>query len=290
MSRSPRAAFTLLEVLLATAIGLLLMAALYVAVDVQLRHAQAARDVVEEATLARALLARMSNDIMPALAPPLPAITTSATGGAAASTTAPTTTTGGTTATTPSSTPATSQAATAAPSASAAVVNIGIQGDATRLTVIVSRVPRDINLNLESLEIASDLRRITYWLVLGGDQPVGLARLEYKPVTAEEAAALVPPDIPDELSHLLAEEVRSLTFEYFNGTEWVESWDGSAPGADGSTPMGPPAAVAIRLGLQARGQPTTASGEPNLKYYRHVVAIPTANGTAQVSTTSTTGQ
>src|SRR5438105_10290523 len=68
-----RRAFTLLEVLLATAIGVLLLAGLYVAVDIQLRHAQIARDVVEESTLARALFARISSDIGQNLGPVLPA-------------------------------------------------------------------------------------------------------------------------------------------------------------------------------------------------------------------------
>src|SRR5947209_18191278 len=68
-----RRAFTLLEVLLATAIGVLLLAGLYVAVDVQLGHAQIARDVVEESTLARALFARISSDIGQNLGPVLPA-------------------------------------------------------------------------------------------------------------------------------------------------------------------------------------------------------------------------
>src|SRR5207244_6987738 len=67
-----RQGFTLLEVLLSAAIGVLLMAALYVAMQVQLDHAQAGREAVEESLLTRALLRRMSNDIAPGLAPTLP--------------------------------------------------------------------------------------------------------------------------------------------------------------------------------------------------------------------------
>src|SRR5713101_3918220 len=71
-SRTVRKGFTLLEVLLAAAIGVLLMAALYVAMQVQLDHAQAGRDAVEQSLLVRALLRRMSNDIAPSLGPTLP--------------------------------------------------------------------------------------------------------------------------------------------------------------------------------------------------------------------------
>src|SRR5438034_10612859 len=67
-----RSGFTLLEVLLASTIGVLLLSALYVAVNVQLHHAQAGRDLVQRGTLARGLLARIARDISPTLAPALP--------------------------------------------------------------------------------------------------------------------------------------------------------------------------------------------------------------------------
>jgi len=60
-SRTVRQGFTLLEVLLAAAIGVLLMRLYYVAMQVQLDHAQAGRDAVEQSLLVRALLRRMSN-------------------------------------------------------------------------------------------------------------------------------------------------------------------------------------------------------------------------------------
>src|SRR2546425_4503776 len=83
--RRNRRAFTLLEVLLAAAIGVLLMAALYVAMQVQLDHAQAGRDAVEQSLLVRALLRRMSNDIAPSLGPALPNTASGATSGAGGS-------------------------------------------------------------------------------------------------------------------------------------------------------------------------------------------------------------
>src|SRR5207249_7423270 len=45
--RNRRRGFTLLEVLLAAAIGVLLLAALYIAMEVQLNHARAGREAVE---------------------------------------------------------------------------------------------------------------------------------------------------------------------------------------------------------------------------------------------------
>src|SRR5262249_12985381 len=53
--RAPRTGFTLLEMILALAIGLVLLGALYQFMNGQLFLAQAGRDVLEEGTLARAI-------------------------------------------------------------------------------------------------------------------------------------------------------------------------------------------------------------------------------------------
>lgn len=57
-----RSGYTLLEILLALSIAVLLLAALYVSVDMQLRLAQAGRNRVEESTLTRSIFARMDDD------------------------------------------------------------------------------------------------------------------------------------------------------------------------------------------------------------------------------------
>src|SRR6185312_10041374 len=64
-TRTSRRGFTLLEVLLASAIGLLILYSLYQAIDLHLRFAEAGRTVVEESTLARSVLSRISADIAP---------------------------------------------------------------------------------------------------------------------------------------------------------------------------------------------------------------------------------
>src|ERR1700681_3422355 len=77
MTRHPqqmarRSAFTLIEVVIALAIGLLLLAALYVALDLQSRMAQIGRDTVQQSTLVRSLFTRVGTDITASLAPPDP--------------------------------------------------------------------------------------------------------------------------------------------------------------------------------------------------------------------------
>jgi prepilin-type N-terminal cleavage/methylation domain-containing protein len=273
MPRAARPGFTLLEVLLSTAIGVLLMGAMYTAMSMQLRHAHAGREVVERSMLIRSLFTRLGNDITNCLAPPLPASSSAASGGssgssagaaAGAATSASSTTTSGTTAT----------------ASNVVVINLGIQGESGQLTVFVSRVPRELNAAaLDTQAPACDLRRITYWLAQG--ESAGLCRQEYKPVTSADATAEIPPNVSDEASCLMAEEVKSLQFQYFDGTAWQDTWDSTAPGADGVTPMGPPQAVSVLIGVTTRGQ--------ELKNYRHVVVIPTANGTTQAAPTPTTG-
>jgi hypothetical protein len=278
-----------LEVLLASAIGVLLMGALYVAVDVQLRHAQAGRDVIEQSNLARNLVNRIAGDIRLSVGPTIPAPSKSS-GGSASSPAA-----GGTGTGSPGASPAISSSSPAtSPSSGTGAVqfNLGVQGDANRLILSISRVPRELNFIPDAdnggQPAVSDLRRISYWLAGSSDAPRGLAWQEVKVVTSDDAMAAVPPDVPDDSFQIIAEEVKSLTFSYFDGTSWQDSWDGTAPGADGSTPLGPPLAVAITIGIATPGSGNRSPNDQPLKTYRHVVAIPTANGATQPSTSGAT--
>jgi hypothetical protein len=114
----------------------------------------------------------------------------------------------------------------------------------------------------------------------GGSSPLGLARQELGQVTSDDASS-TPPDVSDPNSKLIiAPEVKSLQFQYFDGSNWQDTWDGTQAGSDGVTPIGPPAAVAITVGVTPPG----GSADQQVRTYRHVVAILTANGpTAQQS-------
>lgn len=267
-----RPAFTLLELLLAMVVGLLLLGALYAALGVQLHHAQVSREVVDQSALARALLARMAGDLAlslaPQTAPSAGSLSQNGSGAAGGSsdTTAPGTASG-----------------TAGSGAFA--FGAGVQGDTGRLTMYTSRLPPGAVSGPNDAAAAApgaDLRRITYWQASSG----GLARQEVVLVTSDNAAANVPPNVPDEGSHVIAPEVRNLTLSYFDGSSWQESWDGSTPGPDGRTPIGPPLAVAITLDVAL---PASDGALPAIKTYRHVVAVPTAGGSGQSQSTGTTG-
>src|SRR5438874_621016 len=67
-----REAFTLLELLLATFVSVLLLGALYVAMELQIRQAQIGREAIEQGQLAHALLATMTKDAKLCVTPVAP--------------------------------------------------------------------------------------------------------------------------------------------------------------------------------------------------------------------------
>jgi hypothetical protein len=159
---------------------------------------------------------------------------------------------------------------------------LGIVGDESTLNLFVTKVPGEVfpGHSGQAGLITSDRRRISYWL--GGDG--GLCRLEAKLITSQEA---INPDLPsDEANYRIAPEVKSLEFSYFDGTDWLDEWDSTAPGptGDGVTPIGPPRAISIKIGFLP---PPSADGtqETELKYLRHVIVIPTGGGPVQPTLT-----
>ena len=157
-------------------------------------------------------------------------------------------------------------------------------GDDTHLTVFVSRTPSalgDANTFFQSdptssaaaAGMGSDLRRVTYWLSGGG---IGLCRQERPWVTADGVWNSSDPDKSDEEGDVIADEVTSATFEYFDGTAWQTSWDGSTLGGDGVTPQGPPRAVRVTLSLEI---PSSQPGvPPTSRTVSQVIPIRTAPG------------
>jgi len=250
LSRSTiRAGFTLLEVILASAIALLLMWGLYVGMDVQLRQTDEGRTIVNQADLARNLLTRMSAELSGCLTP----ITASKATLIGAVTGTNLDTTAGLTPT---------------------VFNMGLQGDASQVTVYVSTVPKvnaeggDRAAAEQQQQNASDIRRITYWQTNSG-----LARQEVTRVTADDDDAALPPNV-DETKFIYAEDVVGLSFQYFDGTAWTDTWDGSMLGADGKTPIGPPRLIQITMTIRYAG---TQGAEAKEKTFIHSVAIGAAN-------------
>jgi len=284
-----RRAFTLLEVLLSAAIGVLLMAALYVAMQVQLDHAQAGREAVEEGLLIRALLRRMSNDIAPGLAAALPNTPAAGAGAAGGGATGGGAAGGGAAGAGAAGAGAAGAGAGAAGATSTSTAPIfNLQGDSQHLVLWVSRISSDLSQWQTNQAVSSDVRRITYWLAGGSGSPLGLARQEIKQATSDDAQNSMTADIPDEGSLVIADEVQSVAFRYFDGTSWQDSWDGTQADTSGAS-IGPPQAVEITVSILPPNSGSSTGASPGLKTYRHVVAIPTANG-ATPAPSSTTQQ
>jgi type II secretory pathway component PulJ len=254
--QSRRPAYTLLELVLALGIGVVLLAALYLAMSTTLFQQRLGRGVIEQSAEMRNLLSKMETDITSQLAPIAPQMNNQAvqltTGtGAPASSLTPNTT-------------------------GPVVFNLQVQGDSTHLSVYSSLLPREVYQNpppSDGLPLTSDLRRVDYWLAGGTDSPLGLARQELLVATAAEALTVFDPSQVDEKSMVIADQILGVEFQYFDGSEWQDSWDGTAVQSDGKTPMGPPPAIAITLTVR---QANATSDEATVTY-RHVVAIPTAN-------------
>jgi len=251
-----RTGFTLLEVLLASALAVVLMAALYVALDVQLRLASSGRDLIEQATLERAVTQRLEHDLVMVLGPVAPIVSSTS-----SSTTTTTGTSGasGTTSSDPVITDATSTTDTIP-------FQAGVMGDSTVLTVFVSR-------STKTDSGQADIRRISYWVT-----DKGLSRQEIPYVTSEQVASSQEPVVEqgkEASDYAIADEITQVQFEYWDtaSAAWTDTWDGSTLGPDGKTPQGPPAAIRVHFWVNVPGQSQT-------KEIRHTIAIRAASGPA----------
>ena len=241
-----RGGFTLLEVLLASALAVILMAALYVALDVQLKLADAGREAIEQATVSRALVQRFEADLANTLGP-------------VAASTAPAemTTEDDEGTTEPEVT-----GSTAIPFASGAIGEAG-DGDSGKLTLYVCKVTKDVADGVTP----ADVRRITYWMTDGG-----LARQEVPWVTSERlqlSTDLYLEDGREPESFVIAPEVTRVVFSYWDGSTWADNWDGR--GTDGEV-KGPPMAIRVSFWMKI--------GQEEPKEYRHTISLLAAPGLA----------
>jgi type II secretory pathway pseudopilin PulG len=304
-SRARRGGFTLLEVLLASALAIVLMAALYVALDVQLRLAEAGRESIEEATLTRAIIMRIEGDLSSGIGPVAPPIDNSAknsakgsgTGGsgaggsgapagAAASATgsgSPSSSTGGSGSGTGSDTGAVTEAATT----DIIPFTAGVIGTTDQITIYAARVA-GIGKNVDNSGSGpnpADARRVTYWI-----SDKGLCRQELPWLTSQQVQNSTDPVMEDgkeEKDYVIADEVTQLQFEYWDGSTWQDTWDGRTVNADGITLLGPPMAIRVHFWLKLPGE---EPGHTVEKEFRHTIAIRSAPGPMTPGTTTTPQQ
>lgn len=278
VSEPRRGGFTLLEVLLASAIGILLLAALYMAFDVALKQADAGRDVVARGDLSRDIVNRMTIDLSCCIG----AMPPKSGGGIPEEAD-------------PSSTPSTSSASSESSSAETAagvaagtkdlalsetviaadlVFQGGLFGQEKQVTLFVSRVPPALSqpetadpLMTGMIDMRPDLCRVTYYMGRNG-----LCRQVKAWVTAEDDGNT------DEVADLIAEEVTDVTFSYFGSSGWQNTWTGSDAASDGASVLGPPRAIMITMTIRLAGSTET-------KTFSHVIPVRAAIGLQQPPTT-----
>ncbi|MBA4064753.1 MAG: hypothetical protein C0501_13770 [Isosphaera sp.] len=279
----PRSGFTLLELLLALGLGVILLGGLYVALQTTVQQTQVSRDAADIEGLSRAVFGKVGTDLSNVLGPPPPKSGGGVPDTAAAPTTTPSATTPAPMATTPAAPAADAAAdpeaepaaepadAEATQGAATLPLQLGVFGDATRLSVFASRVPGAFapgGRTAEGQQQPADLVRIDYWLGSGG----GLCRKESLWVTAQGVWDSATPDMSTEAADVIAEEVTGVTFEYHDGTDWTESWSGGS----GSVPA-PPRAVRVTLSFSFANP---RGGDRIERTVSQVLAVRTAPGSA----------
>ncbi len=257
MMRPRRPGYTLLEVLIASVIGLMLMGAVYVLFDITIRQQNDGRDLVTESNLSRGVIQRMSLD----LASPLGTLPPKSGGTPPAAASTTTTTTETTEETTP------------------VVANIpfqsGIVSSGSQMVVFVSKPVSYLRNRSTPFDPAaftgSDLLKITYYMHSSG---LGLCRQERPWVTSEGIWNSAEPDRATEEQDLIAPEVSNITYEFASGSGWVSDWDGQLADTNGATNQGPPRAVRITLTLALQ----TRNGVASEKTVQHTFPIRASSG------------
>lgn len=255
--RRRRSGFTLLELLLASAIAAFLLGALYTAFDLVVRRAEANRDQIAASDLSRAIVNRLTSDLSSSTGLLPPQSHTTAAANAAA---------GGTST-------STSTSADVVDTSTDIPLPSGVVGMDKQVTIFVTRVPTALTdsdaIANPNLQATGDVRRVTYYL-----SEAGLCRQERPWVTADGVRNSADPDLSTAVTDVIAPEVTDITFEYFSGGVWNSEWDGAVVGTDGVTPQGPPRAIRVTLSLTY----PTPSGGTRDKTVIHVIPVRAAIG------------
>jgi prepilin-type N-terminal cleavage/methylation domain-containing protein len=296
--------FTLLELLIALSLSLLLLAAVYGALNLYWRLQSVGQADVEQAQLQRAIIRQLELDVASvifyepeeeeeaAAEDESMSIEEESTAGSGSSSDSSDTSDSGTD----------SEETTVVEDAASAYVStsMGIVGDSQTLVLHISRPTRDLSYAaLSSIDSVgshvSDARSVSYFLaapggtgLAGAVQPAagfdavnnsvftaesGLARLEGDRMAIEFADLALDTETLGAAAQIIAPEVVSLEFQYFDGAAWQTSWDSTAYGQL-------PQAIEVSLGIvdrvAAQQSRTQFDAPVPVKVLRHVIAVPLA--------------
>jgi prepilin-type N-terminal cleavage/methylation domain-containing protein len=287
--------FTLLEVLLALGLSVVLLAAVAAAIDLYRRMTFSGQEELSEGRLVRAVLQKIERDIR-SIVPPQAKITTPADTPSTSPTPTPIPNN--------SNTPGTQSTVTDPLQNVNSQTVFGLYGDQRSLVInTLCAHPLAPTLSdpaaVQPLSaIHGDLKTVAYFIVgvAGSVTPIpqasgqstpgamtsGLARLEGDHLAigyAMQQSAMLA-----STARVIAPEVTMISFRYFDGTQWLMSWDAAFMQ---TLPQ------AVEITIAVRASDATASGTAlnstalnsiatnsaaaaQLRQYRHVVAISTA--------------
>lgn len=259
---APPGGFTLLEVVLALGLTVVLMAAIYGALNIYWRFSSAGREQMERAQLARTLLAKIAADIRSVVyTEPPPAVDTPPDD--------------------PTNANSTTEENTQVQQMSdnALRTSTGIVGTANSLSIDLTRASKELMIQL--VPSATDQRAVTWFVgtptgTLGGpaltSAVAGLARQDGERLIISSAAATGSQNLLAAQTAVLAPEVKYLQFRYFDGLIWQIAWDSTVTGSL-------PQAIEITIGLSPPRETMPGSFGLNApeEVYRLVVAVPLAD-------------
>ena len=234
-----RSGFTLLELTLALGLTIVLLTAVYRAMEIHWQFSVAGQIEVERSQIARALLSQIAGDIRSTVYRVEETSTSSSTAG--------TDDTGTTDDTTDTSVTDTTLADFTDPADAFSSNATGVFGDNQSLTLHISRPTSlkespsgDLNSSLQQ----GDLKSVSYFLA-GGDSGLasslsnplsevqtddgieGLARMSGDRFAVLQAADAGESSDFASQTRLLAPEINFLAFDYHDGYEWLTEWDSS---------------------------------------------------------------
>jgi hypothetical protein len=300
-------AFTLVEVILAVALSLVLVLAIASAVDLYRRMTTAAQDDLSEMRLVRAVFNRFENDIR-SVVPPQPIGSTGTTAASSTSPSSPTTPSSGGSSSSTSSTSSNqtdpfqyvySRSVFGLYGDGASLVldtltphrmPVMMQAPSGTQTGSPSSTPSSGQSNTDPSNLVGlhgDMKVISYFVLGEGTSSIlptgaGAGQLtpEGKPMTSGLARlegdrtsigyAMETSSTSSMSARIIAPEVQSIAFRYFDGTNWVQSWSGATAQA---LPTAVEIVIAVNGATDPYGARTQADRDQPPRTYRHVVAI-----------------
>ena len=282
-----RRGFSLLEVMLSLTLSVMLLTAIFSAMNQSWRLTASGREEMARSQLARALLRKISLDVRAVMfVPPPPSdddadsksSSTSSTASTSGSTTSSTSSTSASSSSTTTSTAATDSATETKPSAT----SIGIRGTATQIELHISRARRDLNFatNVDGNTVTtrtSDLLAVTYALALAGSGSsagTGLIRSEGDRLIVQSVEEHGGSVAQISKSQALAPEVVALAFRYFDGTHWQTVWDSVS---NGYLPRAVEVSIAFTPPKNAGGPLANVTVSSSTNQFRTVILVPVSD-------------